>query len=183
MTSQTKQQLRQHYLQLRSTLTPEEHLLKSRLIADRLIQRILNLRPKNVLLYYPIRNEVDLTPLFEFFWHQKISLFLPVTEHDRLRAAEYKVGVTLQKGAFQIPEPKDMPRVDFTFMELIVVPAVAIDSKKYRLGYGKGYYDRSLNSKMNTIGVCFDALLVDRLPRESFDRPLKTVLTEFRVLE
>jgi 5-formyltetrahydrofolate cyclo-ligase len=65
----------------------------------------------------------------------------------------------------------------------LISPAVAYDHQCFRLGYGGGFFDRFLSqSLLTTVGVCFEAFLLDELPRESHDQPVQTVITEKRTL-
>ena len=73
--------------------------------------------------------------------------------------------------------------VDASCLELIIVPAVALDGKRNRLGRGKGFYDRLLSTTdCPTIGVACDFQLVDEVPVEPHDRPLDCVVTSDTVL-
>lgn len=86
----------------------------------------------------------------------------------------------LSSGKFPIREPRStcqiVPKEE---LDLIIVPGVAFDSINYRLGYGKGYYDRFLTGyKGLKIGVCFACQKVDSLPIETHDIPLDFVLDE-----
>ena len=81
--------------------------------------------------------------------------------------------------------PPSCPAVDPLEIGAVLVPALAYDRRGYRLGYGGGYYDRFLpllGPSVVSVGLAYEALLVDRLPIESHDRPVQWVLTEDRSL-
>ncbi|MBO5495696.1 MAG: 5-formyltetrahydrofolate cyclo-ligase, partial [Eubacterium sp.] len=62
---------------------------------------------------------------------------------------------------------------------LCVVPAVCYDNKGFRLGYGRGYYDRFLKNYISkSVGLCYNELLVDDLPVEEYDIPVGSVITD-----
>jgi 5-formyltetrahydrofolate cyclo-ligase len=68
-------------------------------------------------------------------------------------------------------------------IDLLVVPGIAFDKKGYRLGYGKGYYDRFLSGrKIFSIGLAFSFQLINRLPHGKNDKRLDAIATEFGVL-
>jgi 5-formyltetrahydrofolate cyclo-ligase len=89
-------------------------------------------------------------------------------------------------GAYGILEPlPELPPIEPDNVDLMLVPAVAIDRSGYRLGYGGGYYDRlradPLWRKMPTIGIVFDFAYVETLPIEAWDLPIDNVCTELGV--
>ena len=101
------------------------------------------------------------------------------------------IDVRKENGAFLVgkgsqPIPWETPAgdaVDASCLELIIVPAVALDGKRNRLGRGKGFYDRLLSTTdCPTIGVVCDFQLVEEVPVESHDRPLDCVVTSDTVI-
>ena len=94
----------------------------------------------------------------------------------------------LKPGTYDIPEPSpdNYQEVTPNLLDLIITPAVAFDTDKYRIGYGAGYYDRffaSLKKDIIKIGVGFDEQLVQEVPREPHDIRLNYVLTDKRLLK
>ena len=88
-------------------------------------------------------------------------------------------------GSFGIREPDTEKCVEVTDFSasLCVVPAIAFDKRKYRLGYGKGYYDRFLkNYAYKSVGVCYNNLVVDELPADEYDIPVDIIITQDSVL-
>lgn len=66
---------------------------------------------------------------------------------------------------------------------LCIIPALTFDEQGYRLGFGKGYYDRFLSRfKGDTAGICYECCISNRLPRGRFDRCADVVVTEKRVI-
>lgn len=79
----------------------------------------------------------------------------------------------LQAGAFGLlePIPGRCPPLERGQGDLCLVPGLAFDREGYRLGYGKGYYDCFLAAQpVHAVGLCFEALAFERLPRDGFDR-------------
>jgi len=77
---------------------------------------------------------------------------------------------------------------DFFIPEIVIVPLVAFDDAGGRLGYGGGFYDRTLellraNGPVLTIGFAYDAQQADQLPLEPTDQPLDMIITESRIIE
>ncbi|MBY0449077.1 MAG: 5-formyltetrahydrofolate cyclo-ligase [Cyanobacteria bacterium] len=90
----------------------------------------------------------------------------------------------LSLGRFGILEPAETAIKPEEALQVLFIPALAYDLRGYRLGYGKGYYDRYLSSPEEAqkrpllVGVAHSMLLTDRLPREPYDVPVDILLTE-----
>ncbi len=135
-----------------------------------------------VLLYFPTRSEPDLRDVAEHALNggKKVALPISNTETCTLTFCEVSDLDELSPGAYGISEPSNTAKTAaLTQKTLCIVPALALDRDGYRLGYGKGYYDRFLE-KFNGITVCaiFSELLCDRLPRLDTDIPVKIIITE-----
>ncbi|MEG4350831.1 5-formyltetrahydrofolate cyclo-ligase [Microcoleus sp. LAD1_D3] len=95
----------------------------------------------------------------------------------------WQPGDALHTGAYGIVEPlPDAPKIDYSEVDLMLVPSVGCDVRGYRLGYGGGYYDRMFSvaeweSKI-TIGIIFEFALLAQLPVDSWDKPLRGICTE-----
>lgn len=91
----------------------------------------------------------------------------------------------LKVGTFGIREP-DINRCKIVRSfenALIIVPALSFDEKGYRLGYGKGYYDRFLDKyTLKSLGLCYNKLISKQLPIDKYDLPVDFVITESRVI-
>jgi 5-formyltetrahydrofolate cyclo-ligase len=135
-----------------------------------------------LLLYFPTRSEPDLTPLAEIAWHDGKQVAFPISRTDSL-TLDFRVVSSLDElceGAYGIREPDgDAEETIVTERTLCVVPALAIDRDGYRLGYGKGYYDRFLSTfKGRSLVAIHSSLVCERLPRLDTDIPIKTLITE-----
>lgn len=92
----------------------------------------------------------------------------------------YDLSEGLQKGAFGIMEPRATAAVSPDEIDVMVVPGVAFTRSGYRLGRGKGFYDKYLSRKgfrAYTIGVCYPCQLVKNIPTEKHDKMLDSVVT------
>jgi 5-formyltetrahydrofolate cyclo-ligase len=106
---------------------------------------------------------------------------LPTVEGDRLTFHEFAPGERLVKGRFGIMEPH-LHRPAGA-LDVVIVPGVAFDKQGYRLGYGKGYYDRFLSgSNALPIGLAYGFQLIEKLPQESHDVRLDAVATESGII-
>jgi 5-formyltetrahydrofolate cyclo-ligase len=94
----------------------------------------------------------------------------------------------LAQGTYGILEPKLEFRrpVPLEQVDVILVPGVAWDRRGYRIGYGAGYYDRSINSLVTSvfkIGLAYEFQLVVRIPTSRYDRRVDEIVTELRVID
>lgn len=90
----------------------------------------------------------------------------------------------LEPGAFGVPEPKAECEIFTDYSEgFCIVPAMAFDPQGYRLGYGKGYYDRFLAEfGGKTAGICYNEFVIPKLPRGKYDKSVDLIVTEKRVI-
>lgn len=135
-----------------------------------------------ILLYFPTRSEPDISPLADIARRdgKKIAFPISVTKDCTLDFRFISSPDELEIGAYGIREPRaDAERATLSDRTLCIVPALAVDADGYRLGYGKGYYDRFLSAfKGNAVVAIHSSLVCERLPRNDTDIPTKTIITE-----
>lgn len=111
-------------------------------------------------------------------WRTEKQVLLPVVKGEVLELRLYTGPEQMKTGAYGISEPEGLPFENHEIIDLIIVPGVSFDLKGYRLGRGKGYYDRLLPSLSGKkIGVCFSFQLVEDIPTETFDIPMDQVIS------
>ena len=135
-----------------------------------------------ILLYFPTRSELDISPLADIARRdgKKIAFPISVIKDCTLDFRFISSPDELEIGAYGIREPRaDAERATLSDRTLCIVPALAVDADGYRLGYGKGYYDRFLSAfKGNAVVAIHSSLVCERLPRNDTDIPIKTIITE-----
>lgn len=129
--------------------------------------------------YWPLGSEIDPRPIMKAW---SAPLLLPVVQ---ARAAPlvfraWQEGESLVKGLAGTREPpagaaEQRPSI-------VLVPGLGFDRAGYRLGYGGGYYDRTLSKfrsdgKILAIGLCFDEQIVESIPRDAFDEPVDFIVS------
>lgn len=150
-------------------------------------EKVLNLwkfRDVNtVLLYYAKPNEVDTELLIKRSWSLGKTVALPRCVPGT-RDMEFYVVTSLSQledGAFGVrePRPEKCEKLRDYSNALCVVPALVYDRQGYRLGYGKGYYDRFLSGfNGSCVGIVYSACVEDEIPHGRFDRNVDAVITE-----
>lgn len=132
-------------------------------------------KAQSVLMYYSLPDELP-THNFVQKWAAEKKVYLPRVVGDDLEIAIY--GELATDGKYGIEEPTAASVLPDE-IDLVIVPAVALDIKGNRLGRGKGYYDRLLPQcpQAYKIGVALECQLLEELPVDPFDVPLDAVLT------
>ena len=171
-----KKTLRQQIRALKKQHSPEELLIQSENILQKLSVHPRFLEAEKVMLYASLPDEVQTLDFIETWRHRK-TIILPTVVGDDIIPVELAENVTFAEGDFHIPEPQNHPYTgDFN---LIVVPGMAFDSNGHRLGRGRGYYDRFLaqHPDVHTIGLCFDFQLLPEIPSEPHDRNIDEIIS------
>lgn len=138
--------------------------------------------------YRAIRDELNPEPLMETFALEQARLALPcVTGPDQpLVFRAWSPGDPLVRGAFGVEEPEpDAPELT---PDLVLAPLLAFDEAGRRLGYGAGFYDRTLaalraNRTVASVGLAYEAQKLKRVPTGGHDAPLDWILTEKRAYQ
>jgi len=133
--------------------------------------------------YLPMRSEVDTRPLIADALARgkrvAVPIFVPKASELAHAWLESLAADALIPGAFGTFNPRDLRPAAPGDWELAIVPLLAFDRRGYRLGYGKGFYDRLLAaSPVTSIGVAFAAQEIDALPTEAHDIALDWIVTE-----
>ena len=133
-----------------------------------------------VLLYWSMDDEVQ-THDFVNRWYKEKKLLLPCVDGDDLILRQYTSPDCMVAGEqFGIGEPTGEAFTDLESIGMIIVPGVAFDAKKNRMGRGRGFYDRLLKCTPNAfkVGVAFDFQMVELVPTEPFDVAMDEVICE-----
>lgn len=128
-------------------------------------------------VYYAIGTEVRTDTLIAEAQKLGKKVSLPVVQGKIITFHEYSSSSSLVKGKYGIMEPKTHGKP--AHLDLLIVPGIAFDRSGFRLGYGKGYYDRYLAKEPTySIGLAYSFQIIDRIPRVGHDRNLDAVATE-----
>ena len=173
---------------LRRELSARRNALPDREAKSRAIQaQVLSLaayrQAEQVLLYLSVGSEVDTWGLLDSALEDGKAVYAPVCLDGEGRMAFYRVRSRREwkRGRFGLwePDPEVCPPLEREEGALCLVPGLAFDRAGYRLGYGKGYYDRFLAAhRMETAGLCYGELLVSQLPHHALDRRVDWLVTE-----
>tara|TARA_B100001248_G_scaffold216164_1_gene171051 strand:+ start:8343 stop:8897 length:555 start_codon:yes stop_codon:yes gene_type:complete len=147
-----------------------------------LIKKSKIIKKKHISLYYPNLFETNVLKILDLEFFKKFIFFLPVIEKkNSMSFYKWRKGDILFINKYGIPEPLKTKKIDPT---IILVPLLAYDKNKNRLGYGKGFYDNYLNKLFNkrkkilSIGIAFSFQKYHKLPTNCKDFKLNYIITE-----
>lgn len=181
-----KDTLRKRALKKRQAIPADEAQAAAESLADHIVSHIGN--GKSIVAgYAATRGEIDLFPALLLLEGRGHRLCLPAIEHKEapLSFRRFLASAKLIKGSYGIEIPET---TDTYIPDVILVPLVAFDKQGNRLGYGAGYYDRTIaylrkeNPNLKTIGIAYASQQVAEVPAESYDEKLDAIITEKGVL-
>ena len=181
-----KDEIRKQILEKRSSLSLEKVNKKSELIIENLAPYLKN--AQNIMIFMDMKNEVRITKLIELYPEKNFFISKIVNSKNReMKINKYNENeLVLHKFGYYESSSDDF--YDEKILDIVIVPALAFDSSKNRIGFGGGYYDTFLNKvrekNKNTlfIGVCYDFQMIEEVPIEGHDITLDLVINESEVL-
>lgn len=184
-----KAALRKRARALRNAIPRESALLRSEQIAARIEGLDFVAAATRVALFHPIegRNEVDLTALGDRLRARGVRVAYPSIDPDTrvmtFRFVDDPAAMEERGLGFCEPAPE---AEEATALDVVIVPALQIDGRGHRIGYGAGFYDRTLPRfapPARSVGVAFDFQLVAEIPDTEGDVALSLIVTDSRILE
>lgn len=183
---ESKAEIRKRILEVRRSLTVDEVEVKSEAILQNVLKTPEYIEADNILLYADHHNEVMTRGIFEDALMRNKRVYFPKSDSLTNTMVFYRAtsAAQLEKGFMGILEPKENIQLRYRFCAnedtLVILPGVAFDTAGFRIGYGKGYYDKFLSSKrqLSTMALAFACQIVEELPREAHDIKMDKIVTE-----
>jgi 5-formyltetrahydrofolate cyclo-ligase len=185
--NELKTTMRRHALARRDLVTPQEAhdaAISMRALALALVEKLSTGGSAPVVsIYWPIRSELNTRSLIEALCERGFKVGLPIMLAVKrpLVFRAFTPGDELAKGPFGLSEPSsDKAPVE---PDIVFAPLAAFDRNGYRLGYGGGLYDATLNAMrakrpVTAIGVAYALQEADVIPTEPHDQKLDFIVTE-----
>jgi 5-formyltetrahydrofolate cyclo-ligase len=184
-----KAELRKRLRGLRMTMPADACAKRSALIVERVSSHASVAGAKSIALFWPIveKHEVDLRPLDDALRARGVAVAYPgIDPETRLMTFRFARPDELEERGFGFREPASSAReATRGELDVILVPAIALDPTGHRIGYGAGFYDRTLPRfapPAAAIGVAYDFQLVAEVPFTEHDVPLRFVVTDARAI-
>ena len=174
-----KPELRRSLLSLRHALDEQQRIQWNTRISEHIENHLKTRSLTRLGVYFSTQNEPDLMALYDVLSRKGITLSLPVVikKATPLQFAQWKPGDPLKRDSYDISTPETRNIVPLP--QALLVPCLGFTKDKYRLGYGGGYFDRTLEQKPrpHTIGVSYSCLQT-AFPVDEHDIPLDCIITE-----
>lgn len=182
--TQQKTRLREALLRARRELAPADRAAATAAIQKAVIAWLETRRPASLGVYWPIRGEPDLRPLYSALHKRGVQLALPLIDDDMaqpLRFLAWTPGEALIEDRFGAAAPAGGIALQ---PAALLIPCVGFNAQHVRLGYGGGFYDRLLaqTPRPLTLGVAYDCTEA-RFDGQTHDIALDAIVTESRVLD
>lgn len=179
--TQDRTEIRRRLREIRRSITPEVSAELSLAACKRLESAISAFSSPRVALYSPVDGELDPLPVAHLVYRLGGTTFLPKMDESSLSLSfvEFDEQSTFTNSSLKTREPEGLG-LDADQMHVIVVPGVSFDRSGNRIGFGQGWYDRSLkdlSSPPLTIGFCFDEQITDRIDAQSWDESVQMIVT------
>lgn len=176
-----KNTIRKKYLTIRNNITNREELDNS--IFKKLINNKIVNNSTLILIYVSTNSEVNTLNLIEHFLKEK-HVAVPKIENNIMNFYIINSLNDLSPGYFNILEPTTKEKVTNYNNCISITPGIAFSRDLYRIGYGKGFYDKFYENHKDIykIGLTYDECLLDTLPTDKYDIPLDEIITPTRIL-
>jgi 5-formyltetrahydrofolate cyclo-ligase len=186
-----RNRIRQTYKAIRERLDEAARARASLAITERLMAWEMIAGARRVMTYLSFNHEVETFALVRRLLARGIGVAVPYIHqgtHNLIAAEIENLEHDLQTGPLGIlePSPDRLRPLDPKAVDVHLAPGVAFDEMGFRIGYGKGYYDRFLllrSPRSVSVGLAFDAQITHRVPHEFWDIPVDFVVTETRLID
>jgi 5-formyltetrahydrofolate cyclo-ligase len=194
MIMETKSAIRRRILKERCMLDAGEVFERSAAVAERLCSLKEYMNAATIMAYISVRNEVGTDFFIKRCMLDGKTVAIPKVENrmppEAGMLAAYVIkepGKDLTDGFKGIPEPDAsvLKRLDPKEIDMVVVPGIAFDYRRYRIGYGAGFYDRflpELRPDCLKVGLAYEIQVVEMIPAADHDMRMDLVVTERRVI-
>ena len=151
---------RKIYLKKRQELSSSKFEEEASRLVKKTIELIEKYKPNCIHCFLPIhsKGEINTTPIIQYCWKNNINVLVPVSnfEDGTIKNAEFRPNTKTKQTKYNITEPIDPVWKKTDNIDIVITPLLAFDPKGYRVGYGKGFYDRffaSLHRDSKRIGI------------------------------
>lgn len=172
-------------MRIRNTLHSSEVHTRSKKIADNLFQLKIFRDSDHIASYHPIHKEVDTKLIHDEALKLGKKIYYPRVTGDLITYHRITNFAQLKPGAYGISEPgRDDIAVPLNLIDIFIIPGICFDFWGNRIGFGKGYYDRTLRftDKNKKIGLAYSFQVVNSIRTDMYDLPLSYIVSENGVI-
>ncbi|TDW29415.1 5-formyltetrahydrofolate cyclo-ligase [Cryobacterium psychrophilum] len=182
-----KRALRAELRERRQNLTSREREAATAGFTENLQSLVIDLSARSLACYLSARSEPNTRPFLNWAQTQGLRVLLPISRDDGL--LDWTVGDNEEEieGLSGVPEAVGelLGPIAINDVDLIIVPAAAVDASGLRMGWGRGYFDKTLGSMEKcppVYAVVFDNEYLEKVPREVHDQPVNGLVTPTRII-
>ncbi|MBU0279102.1 5-formyltetrahydrofolate cyclo-ligase [Gemella sp. zg-1178] len=174
--------LRKQFIEKRNSLSEEYRKRADKEIFKRLENFKRFKLAKKIFIYVGFGSEINTVLLIEKYIKEK-RIFVPKIVKGKMELVEIFSVSDLSKGYFGVLEPRS-EKYYYGSIDLVITPSVVFNKNGYRLGYGKGYYDKYFSSRdfKFSLGLAYENMLAENIPLEEHDKKVDMVITENRLI-
>lgn len=181
----SKTEIRKALKKQRDAISNDDRLAASNAVNEKLFNMTCWKEAKSVFTFVSYNNEIDTYSIMKQALAEKKRLFVPKVDGQDMFFFEITdIEKDLKPGAYGIMEPNTLGQ-DISRAGLMIVPGLAFDNNKNRLGYGGGFYDRYLSfpNIHVTVAIGFDFQIIDEVPCEATDIKMDYIVTPNNTIE
>ncbi len=178
-----KENIRKIIIDKRKALDTKELVRLSNLIVEN-IKGIEDIKNSTCyMFYYPMSGEPNILPLAEEFLGEGVCVCFPTVKDQTLCPVMVKDFKSFRKSNLGVYEPAVGRELKPSSLDVVFVPGLAFDTELYRVGFGRGFYDRFLKlTDAVKVGVAFDFQIMENLPHDEWDVPVDILVTPYDIL-
>lgn len=171
-----KNELRKKYLLVRNNIKNKSK--KDKIIYEKVINNIYVENSETILIYVSKDSEVDTINLIKYFLKFK-KVAVPKVNNNIIEFFYINSLDDLEEGSFHVLEPTTREKVTNFAKAVCITPGICFNKEGFRLGYGKGYYDRFFSKhKVYAIGLCYQECLINDNFNDNYDIKVNEVISE-----
>ena len=144
-----KELIRKSFSSQRNLLSCDDFEQRTKLLIKKTIELIIQVQPKCVHCFLPIESKLEINtfPIIDFCLSKNIQVVVPVSDFsdNSMQSANFNSSTPLTVKKYNIPEPTNPNIVNDEIIDFVITPLLAFDLNGFRVGYGKGFYDRFFN--------------------------------------
>ncbi|TCT17072.1 5-formyltetrahydrofolate cyclo-ligase [Natranaerovirga pectinivora] len=180
----TKKEIRRFISQKKSLLREDKIRFDSETIARTLLEQVEYDSCNTIFVYVPFNQEVRTQGIIEQGWMDHKRIAVPKIVDNVMRFYYISSWNDLQIGYYNILEPHSKEEALLDETTLVIMPGLAFDTQRNRIGYGGGFYDKFLEDRkpFSKIALTFDFQVLDSIPNEHNDIKPDTIITEKRII-
>lgn len=179
-----KEQVRRKLFLERKKLDKTFILEKSKEIQIKIFSLPEYIEADTIMFYISYDNEVYTHSMIKDCLKQGKIIVVPKVDNKDIIPSILTSWSELGIGSYNILEPKQIKPIEKEDIDIIIVPGIGFDIHGYRIGHGKGYYDRFLKTlNILKIGLAFEFQILQDIPHDEYDIKMDKIITEERIIE